>query len=111
MPAPEPASPAPGAGWVAGEFVGYEDEADLEEALQDLDQLEDVDGEAALAWVREDRLLLETDAPDLAPDGVDGLNEPAHLARIAETADRIRPGAAVAAWTNARRLFGPGQAV
>ena len=66
---------------------------------------------AALAWVREDRLLLETDAPDLAPDGVDGLNEPAHLARIAETADRIRPGAAVAAWTNARRLFGPGQAV
>ena len=64
---------------------------------------------AALAWVRGDRLLLETDAPDLAPDGVDGLNEPAHLARIAGAAERIRPGAAAAAWANARRLFGQGE--
>jgi gamma-glutamylcyclotransferase (GGCT)/AIG2-like uncharacterized protein YtfP len=31
-------------GWVAGEFLGYEDEADLEAAVQDLDQMEDVAG-------------------------------------------------------------------
>ena len=42
VPGPEPADPA--AGWVIGEFLGYEDEADLEAAVQDLDQLEDVDG-------------------------------------------------------------------
>jgi gamma-glutamylcyclotransferase (GGCT)/AIG2-like uncharacterized protein YtfP len=29
---------------VVGEFVGYEDERALENALQDLDQLEDVEG-------------------------------------------------------------------
>jgi len=39
---PEPAFPGPG--WVAGEFYGYEDETALEGALQDLDQLEDVEG-------------------------------------------------------------------
>ena len=44
VPAPEPASPGPGPGWVAGEFIGYEDERALENALQDLDQLEDVEG-------------------------------------------------------------------
>ena len=44
VPGPEPASPGPGPGWVAGEFIGYEDEAALDRALQDLDQLEDVDG-------------------------------------------------------------------
>ncbi len=32
----------PGAGWVLGDFVGYEDEAALEAALSDLDQLEGV---------------------------------------------------------------------
>lgn len=32
----------PGPGWVAGEFVGYEDESDLESALENLDQLEGV---------------------------------------------------------------------
>jgi len=41
---PEPEGPAPGPGWVAGEFFGYDDERELEDALQDLDQLEDVDG-------------------------------------------------------------------
>jgi gamma-glutamylcyclotransferase (GGCT)/AIG2-like uncharacterized protein YtfP len=41
---PEPPSPPPGPGWVAGEFVGYEDEESLWAALADLDQLEDVDG-------------------------------------------------------------------
>ena len=45
VPSPEPGSPHPGPGWVAGEFIGYEDEAALNRALQDLDQLEDVEGE------------------------------------------------------------------
>lgn len=43
VPGPEPGGPGPG--WVAGEFVGYEDETALDLALQDLDQLEDVEGE------------------------------------------------------------------
>lgn len=42
VPGPEPDARAPG--WVAGEFLGYEDEADLEAAVQDLDQVEDVAG-------------------------------------------------------------------
>ena len=29
----------PGLGWVVGEFIGYEDEIDLESALDNLDQL------------------------------------------------------------------------
>jgi len=42
---PTPSEPRfPGPGWVVGEFVGYEDERALENALQDLDQLEDVEG-------------------------------------------------------------------
>jgi gamma-glutamylcyclotransferase (GGCT)/AIG2-like uncharacterized protein YtfP len=45
VPGPEPETPAPGPGWVVGEFLGYEDEAALLNALQDLDQLEDVEGE------------------------------------------------------------------
>jgi gamma-glutamylcyclotransferase (GGCT)/AIG2-like uncharacterized protein YtfP len=45
VPGPEPERPAPGPGWVAGEFIGYGDEAALNNALQDLDQLEDVEGE------------------------------------------------------------------
>jgi len=44
VPGPEPPGPAPGPGWVTGEFFGYGDERELEDALQDLDQLEDVDG-------------------------------------------------------------------
>jgi gamma-glutamylcyclotransferase (GGCT)/AIG2-like uncharacterized protein YtfP len=43
VPGPEPAVPAPGPGWVRGDFVGYEDEADLESALADLDPLEGVE--------------------------------------------------------------------
>ncbi|WP_306590753.1 gamma-glutamylcyclotransferase [Geothrix sp. 21YS21S-4] len=39
----EPPMPPPAAGWVKGEFVGYEDEADLEAALADLDPLEGVE--------------------------------------------------------------------
>ena len=44
VPGPEPETPGPGPGWVVGEFIGYEDETVLEAALQDLDQLEDVEG-------------------------------------------------------------------
>jgi gamma-glutamylcyclotransferase (GGCT)/AIG2-like uncharacterized protein YtfP len=43
VPVPEPAMPAPGPGWVRGDFVGYEDEAELEAALADLDPLEGVE--------------------------------------------------------------------
>ena len=42
IPGPEPDAPPPGLGWVLGEFVGYEDEEELEDALADLDQLEGV---------------------------------------------------------------------
>lgn len=45
VPQETPALPPPGPGWVTGEFVGYEDEATLETALQDLDALEDVEGD------------------------------------------------------------------
>jgi gamma-glutamylcyclotransferase (GGCT)/AIG2-like uncharacterized protein YtfP len=38
----EPEAGPPGAGWVVGDFVGYEDEPALEAALADLDQLEGV---------------------------------------------------------------------
>lgn len=41
---PEPEAPPPGPGWVAGEFVGYEGDEDLGQALADLDALEDVEG-------------------------------------------------------------------
>ncbi|MDR3672985.1 MAG: gamma-glutamylcyclotransferase [Holophaga sp.] len=44
VPAEEPTSPVPGLGWVTGEFIGYEDEQALETAMQDLDQLADVEG-------------------------------------------------------------------
>ena len=40
---PEPETPAPGPGWVRGDFVGYEDEGDLDDALADLDPLEGVE--------------------------------------------------------------------
>ena len=48
VPGPEPETPPPGPGWVAGEFVGYEDEADLQDALSDLDQLKGVEEELFL---------------------------------------------------------------
>ena len=40
VPGAEPGAPPPGPGWVRGDFVGYEDEGDLESALEDLDPLE-----------------------------------------------------------------------
>jgi gamma-glutamylcyclotransferase (GGCT)/AIG2-like uncharacterized protein YtfP len=44
VPAPEPQPGPPGPGWIVGEFIGYEDDQALENAVQDLDPLEDVDG-------------------------------------------------------------------
>jgi len=83
----EPGAAPPGQGWVAGEFVSYGDDAELEEALADLDQLENVEGGLFVrrvlpvildsgirfgAWVHlfeTDRLLqLEKDAVEL-PQG------------------------------------------
>lgn len=43
VPGPEPDTPAPGPGWVRGDFVGYDDERDLDSALADLDPLEGVE--------------------------------------------------------------------
>ncbi len=43
VPGPEPEAPPPCPGWVFGDFVGYEDEAELESALADLDPLEGVE--------------------------------------------------------------------
>jgi len=40
---PELDTSPPGPGWVAGEFVGYEDEIALEAAMADLDQLQEVE--------------------------------------------------------------------
>ena len=42
VPDMEPGAPPPDPGWVRGDFVGYEDGADLEAALADLDPLEGV---------------------------------------------------------------------
>ncbi len=39
----EPGAPPPGPGWVRGDFVGYEDDVELESALADLDPLEGVE--------------------------------------------------------------------
>lgn len=43
VPGPEPDALPPGTGWVRGDFVGYEDGAELESALADLDSLEGVE--------------------------------------------------------------------
>lgn len=43
VPGPDPAAPPPGPGWVRGDFVGYDDEGDLDSALADLDPLEGVE--------------------------------------------------------------------
>lgn len=43
VPGALPEGDPPGPGWVAGEFVGYEDPQDLEAALADLDPLEGVE--------------------------------------------------------------------
>lgn len=43
VPTLPPDAPPPGPGWVRGDFVGYDDEAELESALEDLDPLEGVE--------------------------------------------------------------------
>jgi len=43
VPGAEPGAPPPGQGWVRGDFVGYEDSAELDSALADLDPLEGVE--------------------------------------------------------------------
>lgn len=45
IPGPVPNQVAPSPGWVRGDFVGYEDESDLDAALADLDPLEGVEEE------------------------------------------------------------------
>jgi TatD DNase family protein len=77
-------------------------------------------GHQAVRAVPADRLLLETDAPDIPPALPDGepctVNEPANLRYVVEAAARLRgarPEALAAqAWANAARLFsavlGPG---
>lgn len=42
VPGAIPVTPPPGSGWVVGEFVGYDDETELESALDNLDQLKGV---------------------------------------------------------------------
>ncbi len=59
VPAVEPGAPPPGCGWVTGEFVGYDDEAVLEAALMDLDQIKGV----------EEELFLRTALPVLLDGG------------------------------------------
>lgn len=82
---PIPADLPPSAGWVVGDFVGYEDEEDLDAALANLDQLEGVaedqferrllpvlldSGQTYVAWVyvfAVDRLLrMEREGVELA---------------------------------------------
>lgn len=63
-----------------------------------------------------DRLMVETDAPLLAPEGFRGRrNEPAHVARVGETLAQVKqlPAEEVARATtrNAREFFGIGAAV
>jgi len=83
---PEPPLAPPGPGWVLGEFVGYEDSEELEQALNDLDQLKDVDGGLFERWVYPVRLqggqnysawiyVFPTDrVPRLEREGVELLN-------------------------------------
>lgn len=64
----------------------------------------------SLSSVPGDRLVLETDAPDQSPAWLDGPNQPAELARIADVIAALRgvPSDVLAAQTtgNAARLFG-----
>jgi TatD DNase family protein len=72
-------------------------------------------GPKAVRAVAEERLLLETDAPDIPPRHVPGfedcaLNEPAHIRLAAEAAARMRgaelESTAAQACRNAERVFG-----
>lgn len=77
---------------------------------------------AACAAVPEDRLLIETDAPDLTPSIVsddmpfnhapatEGPNEPRHIGHVLRAVARVRgmspESLAALTWANAERLFG-----
>jgi len=67
-------------------------------------------GRRALQVVPRDRLLIETDSPDIPPAGLTGLNEPSHLLLAAQTVSEVLGAALedVAAMTtaNATALFG-----
>ncbi len=70
-------------------------------------------GHAALRAVSAERLLLETDAPDLMPviagHVPDGANEPANIVHVLRAAAELRGTTeaelAALTWANARRLF------
>lgn len=68
-------------------------------------------GQAAVQAVPLNRLLIETDSPDLAPDGADtrSVNEPANLPLVLRCIASLRglpPGElAEIAWSNSCRLF------
>lgn len=48
-------------------------------------------GRASAVLVSEDRLLIETDSPDISPRGIEeGKNEPANLVKVAETLAELR---------------------
>lgn len=64
----------------------------------------------AVAAVAEDRLLFETDAPDIPPFGTGVRNEPANLVLALESAARLRnmdlSTLAALAYKNSERIFG-----
>lgn len=67
-------------------------------------------GRKSLCAVPLDRLLVETDSPDMAPAGVVGLTEPAHLGRVIKSiaVQLNKPEDEIAEITagNARAIFG-----
>jgi TatD DNase family protein len=66
---------------------------------------------SAAAIVSPQRLLIETDSPDMIPYGLEAdFNEPAHIGRVLETLAAIRgadvPKTAELTFANSLRLFG-----
>lgn len=67
-------------------------------------------GRRALQAVPRDRLLIETDSPDIPPAGSTGLNEPSHLLLVAQTVSEVLgvnlEDIAALTTANATALFG-----